>query len=217
VIGVPLHELGEEVAAAVVPKPDADVTAEELRARVAVRPIDSDDKPLLATSFARVSEESRYRRFFSPKSELSAAELEYCVDVDHMDREAILALALLEGAGTIRCEVDARVVEILVELPPKRGSGKRLTHVLRAAAAGSVVPARTAGSSPDRCYGAQKGHLWGRRTIAIPGVRSWVRLCSAGRTPRSVSKSASEICFVSRAGRMMARWTMSRSRSMITM
>ncbi len=186
-------------------------------ARVALRQIASDDKPRLAASFARLSEESRYRRFFSPKNQLSAAELNYFVDVDHKDREAIVAiepssgdllgvaryvrftddpevaevavtvaddwqgrglgraltdrltyrarnegvrrfsalvlcdnrraLALLEGAGIIRSEVDAHEVEIIVELPPKRGTGKRLTHVLRAAAAGSVLPARTLASS----------------------------------------------------------------------
>ncbi len=186
-------------------------------ARVRLRPIAPDDKPLLAASFQRLSEESRYRRFFTHKTELSEAELDYFVDVDHTDREAIIAiepssgellgvaryirwaedtqvaevavtvaddwqarglgraladrltyrarregvyrfsatvlcdnrqaLALLEGAGIIRRRSDAREVELIVELPPKRGTGTRLARVLRAAAAGSVVPATTLASS----------------------------------------------------------------------
>ncbi len=187
-------------------------------ARVRLRPIAPDDKPLLAASFERLSEESRYRRFFTHKNQLSAAELDYFVDVDHKDREAIIAiepssgellgvaryirwgedaevaevavtvaddwqgrglgraltdrltyrarragvcrfsaivlcdnraaLGLLEGAGIIRRRSDAREVEVIVELPPKRGTGTRLARVLRAAAAGSVAPATTLASSP---------------------------------------------------------------------
>ena len=51
-------------------------------ARVTLRPITSADKPLIAATFERLSEESRYRRFFTTKSELSATELAYFVDVD---------------------------------------------------------------------------------------------------------------------------------------
>ena len=61
-------------------------------ARVTLRPIAPEDKPLLAASFERLSEESRYRRFFTPKNELSPAELAYLVDVDHKDHEAIIAI-----------------------------------------------------------------------------------------------------------------------------
>jgi hypothetical protein len=48
-------------------------------ARVTLRSIAPDDAPLLAASFQRLSEESRYRRFFTIKHKLSAAELEYFV------------------------------------------------------------------------------------------------------------------------------------------
>ncbi len=185
--------------------------------RVRLRPIAPDDKPLLAASFERLSEESRYRRFFTNKDELSAAELDYFVDVDHKDREAIIAieptsgellgvaryirlgedsqlaevavtvaddwqgrglgraltdrltyrarsagvrrfsatvlcdnraaLGLLEGAGIIRRRSDAHEVEVIVALPPKRGTGTRLARVLRAAAAGNLAPATTLNSS----------------------------------------------------------------------
>ena len=171
------------------------------------------DKPLLAASFERLSPESRYRRFFTTKTRLSGAELDYLVDVDHRDHEAIVAIdpvsgelvgvtryirseedhelaevavtvadhwqghglgrALLErltylarragirrfgaliqrdnlpsrglaaGAGGQERGAGGGEVEIVVDLPPHRGIGARLAQALRAAAAGTLVPART--------------------------------------------------------------------------
>jgi nucleotide-binding universal stress UspA family protein/RimJ/RimL family protein N-acetyltransferase len=179
-------------------------------ARVTLRPIAPEDKPLLAAIFERLSEQSRYRRFFTSKAELSAAELDYFVDVDHSDHEAIIAidpsdgealgvaryirstddrevaevavtvaddwqrrglgralldrltyrarregvrrfsalvqsensasLGLLEGVGDTQRRSDTGVVELVIELPPKRGIGVRLARALRAAAAGTLVP-----------------------------------------------------------------------------
>jgi nucleotide-binding universal stress UspA family protein/RimJ/RimL family protein N-acetyltransferase len=183
-------------------------------ARVTLRPIAPNDSPLLAASFERLSERSRYRRFFTIKDKLSAAELEYFVDVDHRDHEAIVAidpssgellgvaryirspgdaelaevavtvaddwqgrglgrsllerltyrarregvgrfsalvqsenrasLRLLDGVGATQRRFDTGgVEELVIELPPKRGMGARLTRALRAAATGSLVPAHT--------------------------------------------------------------------------
>ena len=182
-------------------------------ARVTLRPIAPEDKPLLAAIFERLSEESRYRRFFTPKNELSPAELDYFVDIDHEDHEAIIAidpssveglgvaryvrsnddgevaevavavaddwqgrglgralldrltyrarregvrrfsalvqsdnpasLGLLAGVGNTRRQWDSGVVELVIELPPKRGMGAQLARALRAAAAGTLVPAKT--------------------------------------------------------------------------
>lgn len=192
-------------------------------ARVTLRPITPADKPLLAASFERLSEESRYRRFFTPMNKLSAAQLDYLVDVDHHDHEAIVAvnpisgeglavaryirsnedaevaevavtvaddwqgrglgralldrltyrarregvrrftalvqsdnrasLVLLAGVGDATRQYDSGVVELMIELPPERGMGAQLKRALRAAAAGTLVPASTlahgvGGSSP---------------------------------------------------------------------
>jgi nucleotide-binding universal stress UspA family protein/RimJ/RimL family protein N-acetyltransferase len=184
-------------------------------ARVILRAIAPEDKPLLAASFERLSEESRYRRFFTTKNELTTAELDYLVDVDHRDHEAIVAidpssgeglgvaryirstddpeiaevavtvvddwqrrglgralldgltyrarregvrrfsalvqgdnrasLGLLGGISDTRREFDTGEVELVIELPAKRGIGARLARALRAAAAGSLVPAQTLG------------------------------------------------------------------------
>ena len=188
-------------------------------ARVTLRQIAPEDKPLIGASFERLGEESRYRRFLSSKKELSAAELDYFVDVDHSDHEAIIAIDQLSGEavgvaryvrsnddaevaelavtvidawqgrglgrvlltrltdrarregvrrfsavvlgqnrealrlfnsfGDVRREYDAGMVELVIELPPKRGIGARLARALREAAAGNllVAQARVAGDA----------------------------------------------------------------------
>jgi RimJ/RimL family protein N-acetyltransferase len=180
-------------------------------ARATLRPIAPEDKPLLAASFERLGEESRYRRFFTAKKELSPAELDYLVDVDHSDHEAIIAidrssgeavgvaryirsnedaevaevavtvvddwhgrglgralltrltdrarregvrrfsavvlgenreaLGLIDDAADGQRQYAAGVVELIIELPPKRGIGARLARTLREAAAGNLVSA----------------------------------------------------------------------------
>ncbi len=53
------------------------------------------------------------------------------------------AVKLLKGVGETQWRHDAQALELIAELPPQRGMGAQLTKVLRAAASGSVVPART--------------------------------------------------------------------------
>jgi nucleotide-binding universal stress UspA family protein/RimJ/RimL family protein N-acetyltransferase len=57
-----------------------------------LRPIAPDDKKRLSEVFEGLSDESRYRRFFTAISELSAADLAYLTEVDHHDHEAIIAI-----------------------------------------------------------------------------------------------------------------------------
>jgi RimJ/RimL family protein N-acetyltransferase len=59
---------------------------------VRIRPITPDDKTLLADGFARLSQESAYRRFLAPKPELSAAELVCLTEVDFRDHVAFVAV-----------------------------------------------------------------------------------------------------------------------------
>jgi len=56
-----------------------------------------DDKPLLVEGFAHLSPESRYRRFFTMKNELSPAELRYLTEVDGDRHFAIGAMRRDEG------------------------------------------------------------------------------------------------------------------------
>jgi acyl-CoA synthetase (NDP forming)/GNAT superfamily N-acetyltransferase len=55
-----------------------------------IRPLTPEDKPALAAFHRRQSPESIYRRYFSPKPELSDKELEHFTEVDMVDRVALV-------------------------------------------------------------------------------------------------------------------------------
>ena len=69
---------------------------------VRFRPIELGDADALAAMFARLTSESRRRRFLSSKGDLSPRELTYFTDVDHVNHEAIVAID--EQRGTIAGE-----------------------------------------------------------------------------------------------------------------
>lgn len=64
---------------------------------VRVRPVRPSDVPALARAYAKLSEESRYRRFFTAMPELSEKLLHAAAEVDHENHEALIALPLLSG------------------------------------------------------------------------------------------------------------------------
>ena len=70
----------------------ADVLALADGTRLRLRPLGSDDRDGVAALFARLSPESRYRRFLSPKRELTPRELARLTDVDHLRHEAFAAV-----------------------------------------------------------------------------------------------------------------------------
>lgn len=67
--------------------------------QVVLRPVLPADAALIGDGFSRLGEESRYRRFFMPLSELSAQQLEFLSRVDHHDHEAIGAITAVDGLG----------------------------------------------------------------------------------------------------------------------
>ena len=72
--------------------------------RITLRPIQPDDGDALRAAFARLSPESRYRRFFSSVNELSDAVVHYLTHVDGRDHVAIVAESfdLRKGLGVAR-------------------------------------------------------------------------------------------------------------------
>ena len=66
--------------------------------RLRIRPIRREDREGLAALFARLTPESRYRRFLSPKHELTPRELAFFTDIDHVGHEAIVALDQRDGS-----------------------------------------------------------------------------------------------------------------------
>ena len=66
--------------------------------RLRLRPLVSEDRDGFAALFARLSPESRYRRFLTPKRELTPRELSDFTDIDHIRHEAIVAIDERDGA-----------------------------------------------------------------------------------------------------------------------
>jgi RimJ/RimL family protein N-acetyltransferase len=60
--------------------------------RFTVRPIEPDDKPGLTDFFARLSDESRRRRFLGPKPKLTSRDLAFLTEVDQCRHVALVAL-----------------------------------------------------------------------------------------------------------------------------
>ncbi|HEY1590237.1 MAG TPA: GNAT family N-acetyltransferase [Solirubrobacteraceae bacterium] len=72
--------------------------------RLVLRAVERADRERIHALFRRLGEESRYRRFLSPKRELSQPELAYLSDIDHFSHEAIAAVDRRDGsfAGVVR-------------------------------------------------------------------------------------------------------------------
>ena len=106
--------------------------------RLEIRPIEPDDKEALARGFDHLSEQSRYRRFLSPRGPLTPAELRYFTEVDHHDHEALVAVdpETQEGVGVaryVRSRDDPQAAEMAVAVVDDwhgRGVGSRLTAAL---------------------------------------------------------------------------------------
>src|SRR5689334_12266152 len=59
---------------------------------LAIRPLEPSDRNGLADLFARISAQSRLRRFLVDKQELTDGELDYLSNVDHSSHEALAAV-----------------------------------------------------------------------------------------------------------------------------
>jgi RimJ/RimL family protein N-acetyltransferase len=64
---------------------------------IVLRPLTPEDRGLLVAGFARLSPESRYRRFFSPVPRLTDSLLDRLADVDGVNHFAWVALAREDG------------------------------------------------------------------------------------------------------------------------
>jgi len=109
---------------------------------VLLRPIRPDDAPRFRAAFAKLSEESRYRRFHSAHPRLSPAELRYLTHVDQTDHVAwgMHDLPREEGLGVarwIRLDDEPTAAEFAVTVADAaqgQGVGTLLIGVLLASA-----------------------------------------------------------------------------------
>jgi RimJ/RimL family protein N-acetyltransferase len=105
--------------------------------RVHLRLIGPEDKALILEGFARLSPESRYRRFFAAKRALSPQELRYFTEFDGLNHLAIGAVRLRgdrseEGLGVarfVRLPEDPKAAEAAVVVVDDY-QNKGLGHIL---------------------------------------------------------------------------------------
>ncbi len=110
--------------------------------RVRIRQGHSSDGGLLLRGFARLSPESRYRRFLAPMPELTEEMVRYLTEIDHRDHEAMLALDEQTGEGVgvaryVRDPLRPEVAEVAVTVIDDwqgRGLGALLLDVISARA-----------------------------------------------------------------------------------
>ncbi len=90
---------------------------------VLIRPIRADDGERLSASHARLSPESRYRRFLSAKPELTGADVRYLVEVDGIDHIALVATQpSLPGEPIVAV---ARCIRVPEQSRRRRGGDRR--------------------------------------------------------------------------------------------
>jgi acetyltransferase len=116
-------------------------------ALVHVRPIDSRDADAFSAWFGRLSDESRRRRFLGPKPRLSARELAYLTEVDHVNHTALIAVdtsgKLIGEARYATSQPGDRIADFAVTVADEwqgRGVGTRLAaRVIEAARANGMT------------------------------------------------------------------------------
>ena len=110
---------------------------------VFVRPIAPEDKPLLVEGLKRLSPQTAYRRFMSPKTRFTDAELRYLTEVDGHDHIALVAVTgptLIAVARCVRVSEDTADMAIVVGDPWQGlGLGRQLARLLAMAAAAHGV------------------------------------------------------------------------------
>jgi acetyltransferase len=139
--------------------------------RVRVRPITPEDKPLLAEGLRRLSPETAFRRFMSPKVSFSAAELRYLTEVDQHDHIALVAVdadhpsRLIAVARCVRVAQapDTADIAVVVGDPWQgMGLGRRLADEVarRARAAGIERIAGTMLAANRAAFRLMRGFGW---------------------------------------------------------
>jgi RimJ/RimL family protein N-acetyltransferase len=114
--------------------------------QVRIRPIRADDAQKLAAAYDRLSDETKYNRFFGVKPHLGASEVRYLTDVDGVDHHALAVTPagepeqIIAVGRYIRLRSDPSTAEFAVTVgDPYQGEGigseliRRLALAARAA------------------------------------------------------------------------------------
>jgi RimJ/RimL family protein N-acetyltransferase len=128
-------------------------------APILIRPIRADDKRMLENGLRHLSSQSVQRRFLTPKSSFSRAELRYLTEVDGRDHVALVAeypgapvRRLIAVARFVRLADDPESAEVAIVVADDwqgRGLGSLLVDQLGAEARRSGVRRFTATMDSD--------------------------------------------------------------------
>ncbi|WGL53944.1 GNAT family N-acetyltransferase [Nocardioides sp. BP30] len=118
-----------------------------------IRPVTPDDKELLVEFYARVSDESKYYRFFSPMPVLSEKDVDRFTEVDYVDRVAFVLTLRGRMIAIGRYDVvragEAEVAFLVEDAYQGRGIGQLLLEHLAQAARERGVQRFVAEVLPD--------------------------------------------------------------------
>ncbi len=128
-------------------------------APILIRPIRADDKRMLENGLRHLSDESVQRRFLTPKSSFSRAELRYLTEVDDRDHVALVVeypaepvRRLIAVARFVRLADDPDAAEVAIVVADEwqgRGIGSRLAELLADRARGGGIRRFTATMASD--------------------------------------------------------------------
>jgi RimJ/RimL family protein N-acetyltransferase len=128
-------------------------------APILIRPIRADDKRMLENGLRYLSAESVQRRFLTPKSSFSRAELRYLTEVDGRDHVALVvenpaepARRLIAVARFVRLADDPDAAEVAIVVADdwqQRRVGTTLAELLAARARGLGIRRFTATMGAD--------------------------------------------------------------------
>src|SRR3954454_23789890 len=111
-----------------------------------IRPIVPEDKALLVAGLRALSPETAMKRFLSPKTSFSAAELRYLTEVDQHDHIALVAVnardrrQLIGVARCVRVSPGTADMAVVIGDPWQGlGLGRRLVGLLADAAAAEGI------------------------------------------------------------------------------
>jgi acetyltransferase len=99
-----------------------------------IRPIEREDRDRFRRLVTRLTPQSRYRRYLSPKPELTEREVAYLVDIDHVHHEALAAVDESDGsfvaaARYVQLPDQPHIAEVAIEVADdaqRQGIGTQL-------------------------------------------------------------------------------------------